>query len=40
MLNGLKRLIISISPLISELAHVVLANVKHMDILKMISKAY
>ena len=39
MLNGLKALIImrliTICPLISESANVVLANEKHMDILKM-----
>ena len=40
LLNGIKRLIISICPLISESANVVLTNEKHMDILKMISKSY
>ena len=44
MLNGLEWLIImrsiTICPLISESANVVVANEKHMDMLKMISKSY
>ena len=44
MVNGLKWLIIlrpiTICPLISESANVVLANEKHMDIFKIISILY